>query len=77
MLLESKPGPDAAFPDPAFRDGLLNTARFKLQPPERIERAWPAIAAAAFFAVAALVFAAASVLAPPVAVAPAAKAGVQ
>ncbi len=76
MSLESKPGPDAACSGSGIRDDLLHSARFKLQPPARAERVWPAIAAAAFFAIAALIFAAASVLAPPVAVAPAAKTGV-
>jgi hypothetical protein len=55
----------------------LRQARVKLAPPTRPERAWPALAAAAFFAASALAFATASILAPPLALTPAAKTGVR
>jgi hypothetical protein len=71
MLLESMPLADEA------HDGLLEQARLKLRAPELRERTWPAVAAAAFFAVSALGFAVASVLAPPLGITPAAKTGVQ
>ena len=71
MLLESTPLADEV------HDGLLDEARLKLRAPEVPERAWPAVAAAAFFAVCALSFAVAAVLAPPLGVTPAAKMGVQ
>jgi hypothetical protein len=71
MLLESMTFADEA------PEGLLEQARHKLRTPELRERTWPAVAAAAFFAVSALGFAVASVLAPPLGVTPAAKAGVQ
>jgi hypothetical protein len=72
MKFESIPAADAA-----SSNALLNEARFKLAAPERPERAWPAIAAAAFFAVAALMFATASILAPPLGTTPAAKTSVK
>ncbi|HEX4199859.1 MAG TPA: hypothetical protein VHZ26_20675 [Caulobacteraceae bacterium] len=57
-VLES---PDA---DAAFIQALAS-ARARLQPPAIRERVWPALAAAAFFALAALIFATAAILAPP------------
>ncbi len=72
MLLESPPVDDAS-----AAPALFDQARGKLRPPVRIDPALLAIAAAAFFALAALGFAAASVLAPPLEVTPAAKAGVR
>ena len=57
-VLES---PDA---DEAFADALAS-ARARLQPPVVRDRVWPALAAAAFFALSALIFATAAVLAPP------------
>jgi hypothetical protein len=64
------PQDDRASPD------LLEQARERLKPPRRREFHWAALAAAAFFAVAAIGFAAASILAPPNAVTPPAKTGV-
>jgi hypothetical protein len=58
-------------------DALLTQARSKLATPEPAESPWPAVTAAAFFAASALAFATASVLAPPLAVTPAAKTGVR
>ena len=58
-------------------DGLLEQVRRKLQAPQPAEQHWSALAAAAFFAVSALVFAAAAVLAPPNSETPAAKSGVK
>jgi hypothetical protein len=48
----------------AFAEALADV-RVRLEPPVRRERMWPALAAAAFFAVSALVFATAAILAPP------------
>ena len=48
----------------------LEQARARLEPPPRRARAWPAVAAAAFFAVSAMVFATAAILAPPAQLAP-------
>jgi len=50
--------------DQDFADALAR-ARARLQPPARREPVWPALAAAGFFAVSALVFATAAILAPP------------
>ena len=58
-------------------DTLLEQARLKLRPPASRERVWPAIAAAAFFALAGLGFATAAILAPALQIAPAAKSGVR
>jgi hypothetical protein len=41
-------------------------ARMLLEPPEPIERSWPTLLAALTFAVCALIFATAAILAPPV-----------
>jgi hypothetical protein len=71
MLLESIPSSETAFAE------ALDQARLKLRPPAQAERTWPAIAAALFFAVAALGFAAASVLAPPLTLTPASKTSVR
>jgi hypothetical protein len=71
MLLESTPSSETSF------DEALDQARLKLKAPVPRERTWPAVAAAAFFAVAALGFAAASVLAPPLQLTPASRAGVR
>lgn len=51
-------------PHAAFTEAL-EEARMRLEPPMRRPRAWPAVAAAAFFALAAMVFATAAILAPP------------
>jgi hypothetical protein len=50
--------------DGAFTEALAD-ARVRLAPPVVRERLWPALLAAAFFAVSALVFATAAILAPP------------
>ena len=55
----------------------LELARAKLKPRARSDGALPAVAAAAFFAVCALTFAAVAILAPPVVAAPLARPGVQ
>jgi hypothetical protein len=71
MLLESIPSSETSLAE------ALDQARLKLRPPVPIERTWPAIAAAFFFAVAALAFAAAAVLAPPLNLTPASKTSVR
>ena len=48
----------------AFTQALAE-ARARLNTPLRQDRAWPAVAAAGFFAFAALAFAAAVILSPP------------
>jgi hypothetical protein len=50
--------------DQAFAEAMAR-ARARLDPPVRVERVWPALAAATFFAVSALAFATAAILAPP------------
>jgi len=59
MWLESRSSSDAE-----GARSLLEQARIKLRPPKIDDPSLPALAAAAFFAVTALGFAAASVLAP-------------
>jgi len=51
--------------DARFHQALA-FARERLEPPVRRESAWPALAAATFFAVCAMGFAVAAILAPPV-----------
>lgn len=51
--------------DSALDAGALARIRGLLKPPEAPERVWPALAAAAFCAVAALSLAAAMIVAPP------------
>jgi hypothetical protein len=63
--------------DEASSDLLLDQARLKLRAPVSRERAWPALAAAAFFALAGLGFATAAILAPALQTMPAAKTGVR
>jgi hypothetical protein len=53
----------------AFSTGLAEV-RALLQAPERPERVWPSVLAALAFAVCALGFAAAAILAPPVELTP-------
>ena len=65
-----------SFEDEPAED-LLDEARAKLKAPVARDRAWPAVVAAAFFAIAALGFAVASILAPPLGVEPAAKSSVR
>ncbi len=72
MLLESPSVNDTPAGQPLFEQ-----AKGKLRAPVGVDPALLAIAAAAFFAVTALGFAAASVLAPPLEVTPAAKVGVR
>ena len=64
-------------PDDEVSPDLLHQALGRLKAPEPKERHWAALAAAAFFAVCAIGFAVAAILAPPNAVTPPAKAGVQ
>lgn len=65
MSFEPAPPPD--------QDRLLAQARDKLRAPRTAERHWAALAAAAFFAVCAIGFAVASILAPALSESPAAK----
>jgi hypothetical protein len=58
-------------------DVALDEVRRLLRRPERRNDHWGALAAAALFAAAAIGFAAASVLAPPTTISPAAKTGVR
>ena len=58
-------------PEQAFLEALAR-AHALLEPPAVKAHVWPALAAAGFFAVSALVFATAALLAPPAQVAPAA-----
>ncbi len=51
--------------DARFHEALAY-ARERLLPPVRRESVWPALAAAAFFALCAMTFAMASILAPPI-----------
>lgn len=57
--------------------GLLAQARDKLRARPRPDRHWAALGAAAFFALCAIGFAVAAVLAPPLSHDPAAKVGVK
>ncbi|MDR3512144.1 MAG: hypothetical protein P4L73_10955 [Caulobacteraceae bacterium] len=57
--------------DQALKRELARARRRLAPPPVRREPVWPTLAAAAFFAVCALTFAAAAILAPPVQLAPA------
>jgi hypothetical protein len=64
--------------DPPHRKqsaGLLAQARETLRDRPRPDRYWAALGAAAFFAICALAFAAASVLSPPLSRDPAARVG--
>ncbi len=58
-------------------DAAIARARIMLRPPVVGDSPLPALAAAAFFAICALTFAASAVLAPPNVVTPAARAGVR
>jgi len=64
-------------PQPEPDGRLLAEARAKLREPARRDLHWAALGAAAFFAVCAIGFAVAAVLAPPLSHAPAARAGVK
>ncbi|HEX4180804.1 MAG TPA: hypothetical protein VHY32_08435 [Caulobacteraceae bacterium] len=55
--------------DETFADGLSHARRL-LRDPEPPIRVWPTVLAAVFFAVCALSFAAAAILAPPVQLTP-------
>jgi len=66
--------------DPAHPNdggGLLAQAKEKLRAPARRDLHWAALGAAAFFALCAIAFAAAAVLAPPLGQEPAARTGVK
>jgi hypothetical protein len=67
----------ADHPHPEDDRGLLVQAREKLREKPGPDRHWAALGAAAFFALCAIVFAVAAVLAPPLSHAPAAKVGVK
>ncbi len=56
---------ESSLADARFREALA-FARRRLEPPVRTESVWPALAAAAFFAVCAMTFAVSAILAPPV-----------
>ena len=71
MWLESSSSSESGFAE------AMDRARERLTAPVRVERAWPAVLAAAFFAVAALGFATAAILAPPVKLSPASKTSVR
>ena len=71
MELESPVSAEAEF------ERAMERARWKLRTPEVKERPLQAILAALFFAVAALVFATASIMAPATQVTPSAKTGVR
>ena len=64
-------------PHPDHDGGLLAQARDKLRVKPKADRHWAALGAAAFFAVCAIAFAAAAILAPPLSHDAAAKAGVK
>lgn len=64
-------------PRPDHDGRLLEKARDKLRERPPRDLYWAALGAAAFFALCAMVFVAASVLAPPLSHDPAAKAGVR
>ena len=53
-------------PDETLNEALAGARRLLAPAKPRRESVWPTLAAAAFFAVSALTFAAASILAPPV-----------
>jgi len=56
---------ESSVADARFREAIAY-ARARLEPSVRRESAWPALAAAAFFAVCAMTFAVAAILAPPI-----------
>jgi hypothetical protein len=56
--------------DQALSEALAQARGLLRGPPPRREPVWPTLAAAAFFAVSALVFATAAILAPPVQLTP-------
>jgi hypothetical protein len=64
-------------PHPDHDGRVLTQARDKLRPKPEADRHWAALAAAAFFALCAMAFVVAAVLAPPLSHDPAAKAGVR
>jgi len=59
------PPTESSFADARFREAIA-FGRERLEPPVRRESAWPALAAAAFFAVCAMSFAVAAILSPPI-----------
>ncbi len=64
-------------PHPDHDGALLAKARDKLREKPAADRHWAALAAAAFFALCAMAFVLAAVLAPPLSHDPAAKVGVR
>jgi cytochrome c-type biogenesis protein CcmH/NrfG len=64
-------------PHPEEDGGLLAQARDKLRRKPERDRHWAALGAAAFFALCAMAFVVAAVLAPPLSHDPAAKVGVR
>jgi hypothetical protein len=64
-------------PHPEHDGRLVALAREKLRVKPEADRHWAALAAAAFFALCAMAFVVAAVLAPPLSHAPAAKVGVR
>jgi hypothetical protein len=54
----------------AFMTDALARARDMLNAPQRADPAWPAVASAAFFAICAMGFATAAILAPPATITP-------
>jgi hypothetical protein len=56
---------ESSVADARFKEAIVY-ARERLEPPVRRESAWPALAAAAFFAVCAMTFAVAAILAQPI-----------
>jgi hypothetical protein len=64
-------------PHPGQDQSLLDQARHKLRDSPPKDRHWAALGAAAFFALCAIAFATAAVMAPPLSHDPAAKASVK
>ena len=56
---------ESSVADARFHEAVAY-ARARLAPPVRRETAWPSLAAAGFFAVSALIFAVATITAPPI-----------
>ena len=63
------PGSESSQSKEAFADAMAD-ARLLLEPPLVVVRTWPTLAAALAFAVCALTFATAAILAPPVQLTP-------
>jgi hypothetical protein len=63
--MDTLESPEISPADDAFADALAR-ARSRLRAPETREKLWPAVVAALMFAICALSFATAAILAPPV-----------